>query len=142
MSVRYISPTLRQKVAEFANYRCCYCQTSQRIIGPLLEIDHIIPEARGGSSQEDNLAIACPMCNSHKSDRIDAIDLDSQTVVRLFHPRRDRWNEHFEWAENGAVIRGKTPVGRATVLALQMNHPDVVSVRQMWVTVGWHPPAD
>jgi hypothetical protein len=33
-------------------------------------------------------------------------------------------------------------VGRATVLALQMNHPDVVSVRQMWVTVGWHPPAD
>jgi hypothetical protein len=142
MSVRYISPTLRQKVAEFANYRCCYCQTSQRIVGPLLEIDHIIPEARGGSSQEDNLAIACPMCNSHKSDRVDAIDPDSQTVVRLFHPRRDRWNEHFDWVENGAVIRGKTPVGRATVLALQMNHPDVVSVRQMWVMVGWHPPAD
>src|SRR5437764_1015296 len=42
MSPAYISAALRQRVAETARFRCGYCLTSQRIIGPLLEIDHII----------------------------------------------------------------------------------------------------
>ena len=52
MSSAYISVALRQRVTEAARWRCGYCLTSQRIIGPLLEIDHIIPEARGGLSDE------------------------------------------------------------------------------------------
>ena len=55
MSSAYIAVALRQRVAEAARWRCGYCRTSQRIIGPLLEIDHIIPEARGGLSDEENL---------------------------------------------------------------------------------------
>lgn len=52
MSTSRISPLLRQRVAEAARYRCGYCLTSQHIIGPLLEIDHYIPESRGGTSDE------------------------------------------------------------------------------------------
>ena len=55
MNPRAISATLGQRVAVAARFRCGYCLTSQRIIGPLLEIDHIIPEARGGTSDEENL---------------------------------------------------------------------------------------
>ena len=142
MSPSYISGALRQRVAAAAYFRCGYCLTSQRIIGPLLEIDHIVPEARGGTSDEENLWLARPICNSHKADRQEAVDPESQVAVPLFNPRAERWDEHFEWVEAGAIIRGKTPKGRATVTALQMNHPDIVAARRLWVIAGWHPPAE
>ena len=142
MSPAYISAALRQRVAETARFRCGYCLTSQRIIGPLLEIDHIIPEARGGTSDETNLFLACPMCNSHKADRREAVDAESHATVPLFNPRDELWDEHFAWIESGTIIRGKTPKGRATVAALQMNHPDIVAARRLWVVAGWHPPTD
>jgi hypothetical protein len=142
MSTARIPTALRQRVAEAARFRCGYCLTSQRIIGPLLEIDHYIPEAHGGTSDEENLWLACPMCNSHKSDRIDAIDPETGVIASIFNPRQEQWQNHFEWVEGGTVIRGKTRVGRATVAALQMNHPDIVAARRLWVEVGWHPPDD
>lgn len=142
MSKQYIPAEVRQRVAEAARHRCGYCLTSKRIIGPLLEIEHIIPESRGGTVDEDNLFLACPMCNSHKSDRIEAVDPESGTTVPLFNPRTEVWDEHFEWVEEGTVIQGKTPKGRATVEALNVNHPDVVAARSLWVIAGWHPPAD
>lgn len=142
MSSQYIPAILRQRVAETARFRCGYCLTSQQIIGPLLEIEHIIPEALGGLSVEENLFLACPICNSHKSQRIDAVDPDNLIVVPFFNPRTEVWHEHFEWIEDGAVIRGKTSKGRATVAALNMNHPDIVAARRLWVMAGWHPPID
>ena len=69
MSRTAISPELRRRVAELDRGRCAYCATSQRIIGPILEIDHIVPRARDGPGEETNLCLACPMCNGHKADR-------------------------------------------------------------------------
>lgn len=142
MSSQYISTALRQRVAETARFRCGYCLTSQRVIGPLLEIEHIVPEAKGGGSEEDNLFLACPRCNNHKTDRLEAIDPESLVTVPLFNPRMESWEEHFEWIEGGTVICGKTPKGRATVAVLKMNHPTVVAARHLWVMAGWHPPTD
>jgi len=34
----------------------------------MLEIDHMIPKARGGTDEEANLWLACRMCNSFKLD--------------------------------------------------------------------------
>jgi len=142
MSTHFISTALRQRVAAAARFRCGYCLTSQQIIGPLLEIDHIIPEAKGGTNDEENLFLACPMCNSHKAACHEATDPESRLIVPLFNPRTEVWTEHFEWVEEGTVIFGKTPTGRATVTALNMNHPDVVAARRLWVIAGWHPPVD
>lgn len=142
MSAQYISKEVRQRVAETARFRCGYCLTSQHIIGPLLEIDHLVPEARGGASDEANLWLACPICNGAKSDRIQAIDPTSGDLVRLFNPREDIWADHFVWTSEGTVIEGKNAVGRATVVALNMNHPDIVTARVLWVGAGWHPPLD
>jgi len=102
----------------------------------------LFPESRGGSSEETNLWLACPHCNGAKSDRIDAPDPESGLMVRLFNPRRDVWAEHFTWVDGGAVIQGITPIGRATVAALNMNHEEIVSARRLWVEAGWHPPKD
>jgi 5-methylcytosine-specific restriction endonuclease McrA len=107
MSPRGVSAAVRQRVAIAARFRCGYCLTAQRIIGPLLEIDHIIPEARGGTSVEENLWLACPMCNSHKADRQEALDPESRAMVALFNPRAERWEEHFEWIEAGTICSAK-----------------------------------
>ena len=140
MSKARVPKNIRLKVAAAAHYRCAYCQTAERIIGPLLEVDHIVPESLGGTGDEHNLTLACPLCNSHKSNLTEALDPISGELFPLFDPHNHRWEEHFEWEETGTVVRGKTAIGRATVAALQMNHPDVVTTRQLWVSVGWHPP--
>jgi hypothetical protein len=140
MSAARISAALRLRVAETSRFRCGCCLTSRHIIGPLLEIDHIIPESRGGTHDEDNLVLACPMCNGHKADKVEATDPDTQVTVALFNPRRQQWHEHFEWIEDGTVVRGKTATERATVATLLMNHPYTVLARSLWVSVGWHPP--
>jgi hypothetical protein len=104
-----------------------------------LEIDHIIPKARGGSDDETNLWSACRMCNSFKGTPMTARDPLSRRRVRLFNPRRQRWSRHFRWSEDGTYIIGRTSRGRATVIALQLNHIIAVMVnRSGWLLVGIH----
>jgi hypothetical protein len=107
-----------------------------------MEIDHIIPESLGGETAEDNLWLACSLCNDHKGDRIAAPDPETGEVVRFFDPRRQTWSEHFVWSTDGTRVIGRTATGRATVAALQMNRPILVAARTAWVTVGWHPPEE
>jgi len=137
-----VSAKLRGQIMLLAKDRCEYCQTSQKIIGPLLEIDHIMPESKGGITSIGNLCAACPHCNSYKSDKTQAIDPSTNFNVPLFNPRIDEWKLHFEWAEQGVILIGKTSIGRATIMTLQINHEKVIAARQLWVTVGWHPPID
>ncbi len=142
MSRSYIPKALRERVSAQARHRCGYCLTSVTIVGTPMEIDHIIPESIGGQTAEDNLWLACSLCNDHKSDRIAALDPSSGEIVRLFDPRRQVWHEHFSWTAEGDRVVGLTPVGRATVVALNLNRPSLVKARQAWCTVGWHPPKD
>lgn len=135
-------PGLRHRVFEFSQFRCGYCLTSQVIIGPYLEIEHIIPKAVGGTSDEENLIAACPHCNSRKSARTTARDPQTEKQQTLCNPRTDSWQDHFAWLADGSIIHGKTAMGRATIAALNMNHPDLVAARQLWVSAGWHPPKD
>ena len=142
MSRTYIAKALRERVSTAARHRCGYCLTSEHIVGAPMEIDHIVPESLGGRTDEDNLWLACPRCNEHKADRVTALDPDSGLVVRLFDPRHERWNEHFTWTDEGDHVVGRSPTGRATVVALQLNRPELVRARRRWVAVGWHPPED
>ena len=131
-----------RKVAAQARYRCGYCLTAESIVGTSIELDHLIPEALGGLTGEDNLWLACSLCNDSKGCRIAAEDPSTGEVVRLFNPRHQDWHEHFSWSESGSVITGRTPAGRATVAALHLNRPTLVLARRAWVAVGWHPPKD
>ena len=142
MSEAYIPPALRQRVAAQARHRCGYCLTSEAIVGTPMELDHIIPQSLGGPTEEENLWLACSLCNDHKSDRIAALDPLSGTIVRLFDPRHQVWREHFAWTAEGDRLVGVTPTGRATIAALHLNRPSLVKARQAWVSVGWHPPPD
>jgi hypothetical protein len=48
------------------------------------------------------------------------------------------WEQHFGVNE-GAAIFGITPVGRATVVRLQMNRPRHITARRRWIELGLFP---
>jgi hypothetical protein len=108
----------------------------------ILEIEHIIPKAIGGSDEEENLWLACSLCNNYKGTQADAFDPVTQKHVKLFNPRTQQWSQNFAWSEDATEIIGLTDCGRATVTALQLNNNIAVSVRRQWVSAGWHPPTD
>lgn len=142
MSGKRIPKALRRRVTEQAKHRCGYCQTSELIVGAPMEIDHIIPESLGGLTEEENLWLACSLCNNHKGDRIAALDPETGEIIRLFNPRFQDWDEHFTWNETYDRIVGVTSAGRATVAALNLNRPSLVHARQLWIIAGWHRPHD
>lgn len=120
---------LRQFVRERASNCCEYCGLPQ-VAEPFFayHIEHIIARQHGGSDDPENLALACYHCNARKGPNLSALDSESGALVRLFHPRRDRWEKHFE--RNGVVIVGRTAIGRATVALLKMNAADRRRLRQ------------
>lgn len=138
-----IAADLDRRVRLAAGNRCGYCLSPQHLVMARLEIEHLIPVARGGSNDESNLWLACPLCNNHKSDKIEAVDPETGAMVPLFNPRTQPWAEHFRWSEAGIQVIGLTPVERATVVALHLdNDPDALEVRSYWVEADWHPPSE
>jgi hypothetical protein len=135
-----IPENLRQTVRERANHRCEYCLSHQDYIMGRLQIDHIQPVAKGGETTEDNLCLACELCNQYKWTQTEGVDPESGTVVPLFNPRHQKWKEHFAWSAEGTKIIGITACGRATVISLRLNNNLAITVRQNWVKAGWHTP--
>ena len=129
---------LSRTVRARAGARCQYCRMHESLQGATFHIEHIIPQGKGGLSRLENLALACPGCNLHKAGRITAVDPSTGEDVRLFHPLRQIWSEHFRF--NGYQIEGLTAVGRATVDALKMNHSRRQRIREIEEAFGLHPP--
>lgn len=138
----YIPSHLRQAVTERARYRCEYCQSLELITGGPMHIDHIIPQTQSGSTLFNNLALTCARCNLHKATRTHYKDPVSGLIVPLFNPRTQKWGRHFVWSEDGKRVLGRTQSGRATVIALNLNHPIIVMSRSIWVSLELHPPKD
>ena len=62
---------LREFIKERDNFTCCTCGNSTKEEpNLLLEIDHIIPVAKGGCTTKDNLQTLCWKCNRSKGDKI------------------------------------------------------------------------
>ncbi|MBX3002115.1 MAG: HNH endonuclease [Caldilineaceae bacterium] len=138
-----IPTSVEQQVRQAAQNRCGYCLSPQRLVMARLEIEHIVPISKGGSDEESNLWLACPLCNRHKGNRTTAIDSETGNSVPLFNPRTQNWFNHFAWSNDGLRIIGLTPTGRATVVALHLDDdPDALFVRSFWVEAGWHPPVN
>ncbi|MDB9525469.1 HNH endonuclease signature motif containing protein [Oscillatoria sp. CS-180] len=137
-----VSEGVRARVRAAAKDECGYCRSLQKYVLGVLEIEHIIPKAAGGSDDEENLWLACRLCNSYKGVQTHAKDPVTNRNVKLFNPRQQNWSAHFAWTNEGIRISGLTATGRATVLALKLNNYYAVTVRQAWVSAGWHPPTD
>lgn len=139
MSV-YLSVELRRLLEEADDGQCVYCQTRVENTGQALTTDHIQPVASGGETAFSNLCRACRSCNEAKGDQTQAIDPLTGETVPLYHPRQERWSDHFAWDQTGTRIFGLTAIGRATIIALDMNNALILFARRRWVNAGWHSP--
>ncbi len=110
----------------------------QSLQGATFHIEHVIPRVRGGTSELENLALACPSCNLHKANRDFIAPTQDSPSIALFHPRTNIWSDHFEWDDYQLI--GKTDVGLPTIRLLDLNHERRVKIRQAEQMFGLFPP--
>jgi 5-methylcytosine-specific restriction endonuclease McrA len=126
-------PDIEASLREFVRLRaaglCEYCGISERLTLAEHEIDHVIAMKHGGQSVVENLALCCAVCNRFKGSDIASIDPGTGDLTPLYHPRLDRWDDHYE-LRNGEIT-GLTATGRATVRLLRMNRPTRIKERQL-----------
>jgi hypothetical protein len=140
MSGANVTAAQRTAVAERALFCCEYCLSQLRFSPDPFSVEHVIPQISDGSSDLDNLALACQGCNGRKYTSTEAIDPVSGKTVPLYHPRRDDWSAHFAWRDDYLHILGLTPTGRATVERLALNREGVVNLRRALRSIRAHPP--
>lgn len=135
-----ISLSLRRQVSERAQGFCEYCHCPALFTNASFHCEHIRPRNAGGRTTLDNLAWACPWCNSHKYTKTHAQDPRTGRRVPLFNPRRQQWSRHFAWTTDFMYIIGRTSTGRATVDTLHLNRPQLLNLRRLLHAAGEHPP--
>lgn len=114
---------------------------SQELFCPdSFSVEHIIPRAKQGGHDQENLAFCCQGCNGFKFDFVEARDPTSGQMLPLFNPRMERWTDHFPWTEDFTEIVGLTPAGRATIARLKLNRPALRNLPGALVSIGRHPP--
>ncbi len=132
-----ISDIIRKKVAQRANFRCEYCLIPERFLATVFHIDHIRSIKHNGKTQLSNLAFACPHCNQFKgSDIATFINEEDESITRLFNPRKDIWQEHFEIYQ-GKII-GVTVIGTGTTKLLAFNQVERIILRQALTEIGFY----
>lgn len=130
---RWISAELRQTIADRANLLCEYCLIAEADTFYGCEVDHIISLKHGGSSEPNNLAYACALCNRAKGSDVGSVSASGE-FTRFFNPRTDRWAEHFRL--DGAVIRPLTIIGEVTARILGFNDSARLHEREEMIRFG------
>src|SRR5262245_34927503 len=130
----------REAVTRQARGCCEYCLSQELFSPEPFSVEHIVPLAKGGTHDLENLAWSCQGCNSRKYVTVEALAPVPGQTVPLDHPYRDRWLEHFAWNEDDTLVLGLTPTGRATVEKLQLNRLGVVNLRRVLSFMDLHPP--
>ena len=126
-------------VAERAGHRCEYCHAPESIFNVVFEVEHIKPVAAGETGTTENLALACRSCNSFKGSRSGYSDPELDQEERFYHPRLDRWEEHFLASTESSEISPLTAIGKATLIGLKINSRAQVMARQFWIQLGLFP---
>jgi len=119
---------VREYLLEKFNRRCAYCT----IENTPMQIEHIVPRARGGSNRVSNLTIACESCNLKKGTRT-AEEFGHPEVQRQAkQPLKDaaavnstRWKLYAALQESGMPVEvgsgGRTKYNRSR-LGLPKDH--------------------
>jgi 5-methylcytosine-specific restriction endonuclease McrA len=112
---------LREYLLEKWGRRCAYCQKT----GVPLQVEHIVPKARGGSNRVANLALACEPCNQLKGSRTAEEFGYPQVQAQALKPLKDaaavnttRWALYERLKETGLPVEtgtgGRTKWNRST----------------------------
>lgn len=100
-------------VSSRAKHICEYCHAPEAVFNLPFEVEHIIPLSRGGTNQENNLALSCRSCNLYKSSSVSAFDKETGEIEAL------------------------TAIGRVTIFNLQINSYAQLAARIQWLKLGF-----
>lgn len=95
-----VSRRLRFEILRRDHYTCRYC--GQAAPDVKLTVDHVLPDALGGSDEAENLVTACADCNSGKS----SIAPDSPTVASVANDAL-RWATAIKMAASAQALRAE-----------------------------------
>ena len=140
MAEKYIPVAIQRLVLAESKGFCEYCWLHSNFSSNSFHFDHILPTSKGGLSVFKNIVRSCGGCNGYKHDKTHYRDPLTRQLCRLYNPREDKWQEHFQWSNDDLVVEGITGIGRATVELLQLNRIGSVNLRVLLKLVGLHPP--
>ncbi len=132
-----IPANLRRLVIERASGLCEYCLIHQDDTHFTFHVDHIISRKHRGPTTAVNLALSCLRCNVAKGTDVGAFVGRPRHLVRFYHPRKDRWTEHFRL--QGVRILPQTEVGESTMQLLDLNGSDRLLLRRTLARAGRYP---
>ena len=135
----YVPLHIRREIRQRANQLCEYSLIHEDDVILPHEPEHIIAAKHDGPATTANLAWTCFLCNRAKGSDVASVDPITGEIVRLFSPRIDKWDVHFEFKDDATIV-GKTPIGRATCRLLQLNRPEQMELRQLLAESGLYPP--
>ncbi len=137
MSRGRITPTQRQSLRILAGGCCEYCGLHEEDCCLPHEVDHAVAGQHRGETAQKNLAWACFHCNRLKGPNLASIDPRTGELTRLFHPRYDHWEEHYQM--DGARIVPLTAIGRSTAELLRFNAMERLALREALLAAGRYP---
>lgn len=85
-----------RKIYHNDNYRCVYCgkdMLKELDLWLSLEVDHIIPQSKGGNNESNNLVTSCNVCNKYKSSYLSKKYNSDITVLNNSEKRNEILNE-------------------------------------------------
>jgi uncharacterized protein (TIGR02646 family) len=111
--------------------RCCYCSIELQNHKATYDVEHILSKDEYPEYMFDskNMAVACKVCNSHKSnkkitscaDKLVSLSDDSNDYL-IVHPHLDEWSEHFLFdAVNRIKVKDNSEKGEKTFSICKMN---------------------
>lgn len=133
---RYISSSLRLLVTKRANRICEYCLAFEGHAYLKFQMEHIISIKHGGKTDADNLALSCFYSNNSKGTDLGTL-LNQEKFIRFYHPRKDKWSDHFKLHEH--IFIPKTPIGEGTIKILQLNQENRLLERLALMEAGFFP---
>ena len=124
-------------MARRAGFRCEYCLLHEEDSFFPHQVDHIVSRKHGGESVEENLAYSCMRCNAWKGSDLGSLHPSTGELIRFFHPRRQRWSDHFRLA--GPILEPLTPEATVTARVLRLNLDKRVAERRLLIALGRYP---
>lgn len=100
---------VREYVLEKWHRTCVYCGKKDTV----LQIEHIVPKARGGSDRVDNLTLACQPCNQRKGNQTASEFGFPQIQAQALLPLRDA--AHVSALKTSLVAQLQQQFGKAHI---------------------------
>lgn len=94
---RHEIPFTRRNIYRHYGNRCCYC--AKRFASSELNLEHVVPRSRGGTTDWSNIVTACVPCNLRKGNRLPR-EAGMRLVVPISRPKMSQ----------GVVLQVRSPV--------------------------------